>query len=78
MSREARAYYAGTEPKKYITAVAILTKSSVGKAVANFFLSLTKPSLPTRMFTDFDEARKWLLQFTEHSIGADVNEKEMI
>jgi hypothetical protein len=63
MSREAREYYAGPEPVKSITAVAILINSSVGKAVANFFLLLTKPSLPTRMFTDYEEAKAWLLQY---------------
>ncbi len=67
MSREAREYYAGPEPQKIITAVGILTNSSVGKAVANFFLLLTKPSVPTRMFTDFEEAKAWLLQHKENS-----------
>ena len=63
MSKEAREYYAGPEPKKSITAVAILTKSSVGKAVANFFLLLTQPTIPTRMFTDFKDAKEWLLKY---------------
>lgn len=62
MSREAREYYAGPEPEKIMTAMAILTTSAVGKVVANFFLMLTKPPIPTRMFTNFDEARTWLLQ----------------
>lgn len=62
MSREAREYYAGPEPEKIMTAMAILTTSAVGKVVANFFLMLTKPPIPTRMFTNFDEARAWLLQ----------------
>lgn len=63
MSREARAYYAGPEPLQAVTAVAILTNSAVGKMVANFFLSLTKPKVPTMLFTDFSEAKKWLLQY---------------
>jgi hypothetical protein len=66
MSREAREYYAGPEPRKSITAVGIVTNSSVGKAVANFFLLLTKPSVPTRMFTDVKEAKEWLLQYKEN------------
>lgn len=65
MSKEAREYYAGPEPKKSITAVAIVTKSSVGKAVANFFLLLTKPSVPTRLFTEHNEAIEWLLRQKE-------------
>lgn len=63
MSKEAREYYAGPEPQKSITAVAIVTKSSVGKAVANFFLLLTKPAIPTRLFTQIDEAVEWLLPY---------------
>ena len=65
MSKEAREYYAGPEPKKNITAVAILTTSNVGKAVANFFLLLTSPSVPTRMFTNFTEAKAWLLKYKD-------------
>lgn len=63
MSSEARAYYAGPEPTKSVTAVAIVTNSSVGKLVANFFLRLTTPLLPTRLFTDVEEAKKWLLDY---------------
>lgn len=62
MSKQAREYYAGPEPQKNITSVAILTTSSVGKVVANFFLLLTSPTVPTKMFTDFEEARQWLQQ----------------
>ncbi len=65
MSHAARDYYAGPEPPKAITAVAILTTSSIGKMVANLFLSLTKPVLPTKMFTDFEEAKNWLMQFVQ-------------
>lgn len=60
MSRDARVYYAGTEPVKAITAVAILTNSNVGKMVANFFIGLTHQHLPTKMFTDINEAINWL------------------
>jgi len=63
MSREARAFYAGPETASVISAIAILTYSAVGKIVANFFLSLSKPILPTRLFTDYDEAQQWLMQF---------------
>ena len=63
MSREARAFYAGPEPMKALTAVAILTNSNMGKLVANFFLGLTKPQLPTRLFTDADAAIQWLSQY---------------
>ncbi len=63
MSREARAFYAGPEPAKALLAVAILTTSNIGNLVANFFLRLTRPSVPTRLFTDADEAMEWLSQY---------------
>ncbi len=63
MSREARAFYAGPEPAKALLAVAILTTSNIGNLVANFFLRLTKPSLPTKLFTDADEAMDWLSRY---------------
>jgi hypothetical protein len=63
MSRDARMFYAGPEPPKVITAVAMVTNSNIGKLVANFFISLTTQSLPTKMFTEFDAAKQWLMQF---------------
>lgn len=65
MSREARAYHAGPEPAKVINAVAILTGSNIGKMIANFFISLTNPVLPTRMFTGVEDAKQWLLKYTK-------------
>ena len=63
MSREARAFYAGPVPAENITACAIITDSNIGKIVANFFIGLTKPSVPTRMFTEYEPALEWLEQY---------------
>lgn len=63
MSREAREFYAGPVPAKSLLATAIVTNSNIGKIVANFFLGLTKPSMPTRMFTDYESALAWLKQY---------------
>jgi hypothetical protein len=65
MSKEARAFYAGPEPAKILKAVALLTKSNFGRLVANFFISLTTPSIPTRMFLSYAEAYEWLAQFND-------------
>ena len=65
MSREARAFYAGPEPPKTITAVAIVTNSNIGNLVGNFFISLTSPRVPTRMFSDPIQAQNWLQQFKQ-------------
>lgn len=63
MSPEARAFYAGPEPPKALTAVAILTTSRIGSVVGNIFLLLTKPTLPTRLFTDYNDAMTWLWKY---------------
>jgi hypothetical protein len=42
---------------------AILVSSSISRILANFFLSINKPSIPTRIFTDPDKASKWLEMF---------------
>lgn len=70
MSREAREFYAGPEPAKFLTAVAIVTRSNIGKIVANFFIGLTKPRLPTRMFTDHAEAMQWLTPYIQNEAAA--------
>jgi len=63
MSREARAYYAGPEPRKSLTAVALITESNIGRLVANFFIGLTKPVLPTKLFNSYNEALEWVLKY---------------
>lgn len=61
-TREARAYYAGPETAEAISAVALLIGSPLSRAIANFFLGLNKPMMPTRLFTSEEEAIDWLLQ----------------
>jgi len=60
MSREAREYYASEESSCNITALGIVTSSSIGRMVANFFLGINKAPVPTRLFNNPEEARSWL------------------
>ena len=56
---EARAYYSG--PRNTATkAIALLVGSPVSRVIADFFLRINKPSIPTRMFTSEAEALEWL------------------
>ncbi|WP_242917970.1 DUF7793 family protein [Pontibacter liquoris] len=61
-SKEARDYFA-KEGNEGIIANAILSGSTVTKMMANFYISVNKPTNPTRMFTDKSSALKWLAQF---------------
>lgn len=64
MSQEARTFYAGPEPAKVLTAVAILSNSSNATLIGNMYLTLTKQTLPTKLFDDYNKAVKWLKQYT--------------
>ena len=66
MSREARTYYAGPEPPKYNSALAMVTSSNFGRMVANFFMSLTTQKVPTRMFGNVADAEEWLMQYVDN------------
>jgi hypothetical protein len=60
--KEVRHYFA-TEASDSVTANAILVSSSVSRVLANFFLTINKPSIPTRIFNDSAKAVKWLEMF---------------
>jgi hypothetical protein len=62
-TKEARDYFATEQASNYITAMAILTDSSVGKIIVNFYLSISKPNFPTRIFTKKEEAIAWLSKY---------------
>lgn len=42
-------------------AVAIVVRSALSRVIANFFLGSARPGVPTRLFMDVAEARKFLL-----------------
>jgi len=63
--REARMYYSGSEATQVARALALLSGSRVNTLIANFFLAVTKLSIPTKLFTDEVEAVTWLKGFLQ-------------
>ena len=63
MAREAREEYASAGANHVVTAIGMVTRSAMGRIVANFFLSFNKPGVPTRLFNNAEAAKKWLGQF---------------
>lgn len=55
-----RQHYAGPEAARFCLASALLIGSASGRIVGNFFISITRPPFPTRMFTVESEAVAWL------------------
>lgn len=57
---EARNYYAVSEYSKFRYADALVIESLATRLVTNFYLSINKPSVPSKMFTDKQDAINWL------------------
>ena len=65
LAREARKYYAGEEAAKVASAVAIIVGTPVSRVLGNFYLGLSNPHLPSRLFSSEDEALAWLKGYLE-------------
>ena len=59
MSREARAYL-GKQDKDIVVAVAILMNSAFHNALANLYMTVTRPRIPTKVFEREIDALDWL------------------
>ncbi len=64
MSQEARSFLANhTKAKELGIKSAILAENIGVRLVANFYISVMKPNIPTKLFKDEDTALKWLQSF---------------
>ncbi len=55
--------YAAEVIPEIAKAVAIISRSAVGKMAANLFFTIKKQPYPVKMFTDEHEAKEWLKQY---------------
>lgn len=63
IDKKAQSFLAGKDVKEKTRARAIVINSSVKKLLLNFFHSMNVSQAPTKVFTDYDEAYKWLLSY---------------
>ena len=68
ISKPARDFLASEKGCEGIIAAAILIDSPLGSMIGNFWISINKPLRPTKIFTDEDEAKKWLVKFSKEAI----------
>lgn len=61
VTKEAREYFASEEGCLKIKCCAIIISSEVTKIIANFFIRINKPLVPTSLFTSEEKARQWLV-----------------
>jgi len=60
VATDARYYASGAEANKYTIASAFVVKSIAQKLLGNAYVTFNKPITPTKIFTDEEEAVKWL------------------
>lgn len=65
ITRDARHYYAGVEAARVASAAAILVGTPVSEVLGNFYIGLSNPHLPSRLFASEDEALAWLKEYRE-------------
>jgi hypothetical protein len=62
-SKEARDYLGTPEVVTLLKANGIVANSTLPKIIGNLYLMFSKPSIPTKIFTDEAAAVAWLQQF---------------
>ncbi len=65
LSKEAREYGTTDEANEYTTAVAAVVTSLAQKMIGNFIMRVQKPPIPLKLFSEREEALKWVAQFCE-------------
>ncbi|HEX7905441.1 MAG TPA: hypothetical protein VF487_16325 [Chitinophagaceae bacterium] len=63
MDKKARDYLSSDEGIRGAIAGAIVLDTPFGSFLGNFYLSVTKPKIPLRIFSKKETAVKWLQQF---------------
>jgi hypothetical protein len=63
MDKEARDYLSSEDANRGLKAGAIISDSVFTSILSNFFLSVSKPKIPAKLFTSQDQAMKWLQKF---------------
>jgi len=67
ITKEARDHFSMRNRTPGVTAIAFLIKSPSSRIIGNFFLGLNKPVVPTKLFTDKEDAIEWLKRFIKTS-----------
>lgn len=65
-TKQARDFMASEEGCKGVVVAAVLIDSPIGSIIINFFISVSKPLRPTKIFTNEEDAKKWLSKFVRN------------
>jgi hypothetical protein len=62
-TKEARIYSSKGDAAKLVSATALWGTSELTRVMANFFLTINKPDVPVKFFSDQEKALQWLKHF---------------
>jgi len=65
ISKDARQFFASDEVTRVSLAFAMIVDTPLSRVLGNFYLSISKPKLPTRIFSSEAEALEWLNGYIE-------------
>lgn len=63
INKPAREFFASPAGNEGLSAGAIIMDSPVASVLGNFFLAITKPSIPAKTFTKVAKALEWLKKY---------------
>ncbi|HET8962937.1 MAG TPA: hypothetical protein VFM99_03520, partial [Chitinophagales bacterium] len=63
MDRATMKFYKTKDVVQYVTSAAFLTGNALGNLAGNIFLTLERPLVPTKLFTDEQKAVAWLEKY---------------
>jgi len=62
IEKKAKDFIDSKDIKDNTIARAVVKSSVINSKLINFFTKLNRPQIPTKIFTDYDEAYSWLLE----------------
>lgn len=67
VTKEARDFFASEKGCVGIIATALLIDSPLGSMIGNFYINISRPLRPVKIFVDESKAKKWLDQYLERT-----------
>lgn len=63
LDKESRVFWGSPEVTKHCSAIAMITNTLAMKLLANFYIKMSKPSVPTTFLSSEEECVRWLKNF---------------
>lgn len=65
ITKEAREYFALHANRNQFMAIAVLSNNLASRLIANFYVKINRPEIPTRLFAAEEQAMLWLRAYVK-------------